>query len=269
MAAPLSVRAHADILERIAELDRQVAARPDSRSLYLRRGELHRLHGDWLAALGDYERATNLASGQATVESDVEFYKGRTWLEANQPDLALSLLDRFLKREPGHVGALLARSRSLARLKKPLAAVEDLTRVIELVDAPSPELYLERSRLLVSKGVNRVDEGLRGVDEGIARLGPMVTLVQFAVEAEQQRGRHRSALERLRGLPDGVRTKPRWLALRGDLLAAGGQVPAAQAAFADALSSIVNLPATRRQTRAMAELEAEIRQKLTNWRPKN
>ena len=59
---PGPVLAHAAILDRIAALDDRIARRPEDPALYLQRGELHRLHRDWKAALADYQRARRVAS---------------------------------------------------------------------------------------------------------------------------------------------------------------------------------------------------------------
>ena len=255
LAAPLPVLAHADIHERIAALDAQIEAHPNAPELYLKRGELHRLHRDWEAALADYHRAAELDPGLP----EVDYFVGRMWLEAARPDLAKSALNRYLTRRPDDAGALVIRSRALARLGEGLAAAEDLTKAIARLEALGPELYLERSRLLVAEGGKHVDEGLRGIDEGIARLGPLVTLIQFAVEVEADRAHHEEALARLDPLPPGVRKQPLWLARRGDLLLAAGRDAEARAAYAAALQAIEALPATRRTVRANAALESRLR----------
>ena len=48
---PGTALAHADILVRITALNREIRESPPSAALYLKRGELHRLHRDWPAAL--------------------------------------------------------------------------------------------------------------------------------------------------------------------------------------------------------------------------
>ena len=45
--------AHAGIDERVKDMDQRVAADPKNAELYVKRGELHRLHRDWPAALAE------------------------------------------------------------------------------------------------------------------------------------------------------------------------------------------------------------------------
>src|ERR1051325_6610213 len=54
---PVLAHAHADPAARIAYVNRQLEAHPHDASLYLQRGDLHRLAHNWNAALADYTRA--------------------------------------------------------------------------------------------------------------------------------------------------------------------------------------------------------------------
>ncbi len=252
------LQAHGDIHERIAALNQQIAASGEDPVLYLKRGELHRVHRDWEAALADYLRAAGLAPEL----TEVHYCLGRMWLEAGHPELAQPALDRFLAVRPSHADALLTRSRVLARLGKPLAAVEDLTQAIEQLDAPAPEYYLERARLLVAKGSQYVEEGLGGVEEGIVRLGPLVTLLAFAVEVEVKRGRYDGALGWFDALPEGIKCRPLWIARRGDILLLADRPTEAKRSYATALSAIEELPMHRRAARSTAHLQAHLRHLL-------
>ena len=258
------VLAHADIAERITALDGEIQESPGSAALYFKRGELHRLHRDWLAALADYGRAEQLKPE----EPAVHYYRGRMWLEAGQPKLARPELDLFLAARPEHANALLVRSRALALLGERMAGVDDLTRAIALLDRPTPEVYLERARLLVSEGPSYVDRALAGLDEAIAQLGPLVTLIQFAIEVERDHGRYLSALARLDGLPKSLAGQPMWLGFRGDLLLEAGRKQEAHAVYAAGLEIIETYPATRRNSRATLQLEARLRSSMEETRSK-
>ena len=191
--SPGQVLAHADIVDRVADLDRAIAQRPNEWALYLKRGELHRLDQNWAAALEDYGRAERIA----TELPDIHFYRGRMWYEAGEPEAARAALDRFLTLRPNHVGAQITRSRVLAELGDYLAGAKDLTRAIDVSKTPTPELYLERARHLAAAGPSYVSQALSGLDEAIALLGPLVTLIKYAVELEPPERR--------------LRTKPRFV----------------------------------------------------------
>ncbi len=258
LLAPVTAFAHADIIERLAALDRQIEQTPQSSELYFKRGELHRLHRDWPAARADYDRGAQLDPDNPAVH----YYRGRMWLEAGDPARARPLLDRFIAARPDHADARLIRARVLAALGQWQAAADDLTRAIELLEPPTPEVYLDRARALVAAGPEHTETALRGLDEGIARLGPVVSLIQYAIEAERAHGRPEAALARLDRLPAQLRRQPAWLAIRGDILASMGETQQAQATYRAGLDAIAAYPPARRNARATAELESRLRKSL-------
>lgn len=258
LVSPAAAFAHADIVERITGLDQQIVAAPQDPALYLKRGELHRLHQDWPAALGDYDRAARLDPDNPAVH----YYRGRLRLESGDPAQARPLLDRFLAARPNHANALLVRSRALVSLGEPLTAADDLTRAIALLDPPTPEVYLERARALVAAGPNNVDLALSGLDAGIARLGPLVTLIQYGIEVERTHGRYHQALGRLDTLPAQISRQPAWLVVRGDILRDLGETQQAQVFYRSGLETIEAYPPARRNTRATVELETRLRDSL-------
>ena len=150
----------------------------------------------------------------------------------------------------------------LGALGDRLAAAADYDRLIARLDPAEPEQYLQRARWLVAEGVAHVDAGLRGIDEAIARLGPLVTLIAFAIDMETGRGRYDAALARFASLPVVVAGRRDWLARRGDVLQAAGRDREASAAYADVLATIEGLSAKRRTVKATAALDARLRQLL-------
>ena len=143
-----------------------------------------------------------------------------------------------------------------------MAAADDLTRAIALFDPPTPEVYLERARALVIAGPDYTGRALNGLDAGIARLGPLVTLIQYAIGIERSAGRHQQALERLDALPDKIRLQPTWLAIRGDILRDIGDIQQAQATYRAGLETIETYPPARRNSRATVVLETRLRASL-------
>ena len=94
-----SVLAHPGIDEQIADVTARIAEDPKDAGLYLKRGELHRIHLDWAAAEADYLRARGLDPGLDAVDLGL----GTLRLDAGKPAEALEALDRFLEQRPDHV----------------------------------------------------------------------------------------------------------------------------------------------------------------------
>jgi tetratricopeptide (TPR) repeat protein len=255
------VTAHPEIDQQIADASVQIEADPRNAQLYIRRGELHRIHRQWRAAEKDYRFARKLQPDLAVVD----YFIGNLRLEMDRPRQAKKRLDRFLEQQPDHAKARIARARAWVSLGRPLEAAADYSRAIDAYGAdqrPDPAHYLGRARALVDAGSEHVDEAVRGLDEGLERLGRPVTLQLYAIELEAGRGRHDAALARLDQIASQADRKETWLVRRGEILESAGRDDEARDAYAAALEAIASLPATRRGNRAMHRLHAQAEASL-------
>lgn len=249
--------AHGDIHERIEQLDKSIAAAPGDYTLYLRRGELHRQHQAWPQALADLERARRLDPRPV----EIDFHLGLAWLQSGQPARALPCLDRYLDAYPDHPQALLARGRARAALGERLAAARDFSLAIGKFPQPTPDLYVELAGVLIAAGDDHLDAGMDVIRQGTEKLGPVVSLIEYAVETETAHGRYTNALAWIDTLPESLASQPRWLTRRADVLAATGQNDAALADYQAAQAAIMqNL--RHRNTAANLALDAELREKI-------
>jgi tetratricopeptide (TPR) repeat protein len=255
-AVAATVAAHGPLQDQIDAVSTEIAREPPSARLYLRRGELNRLHDDGAAALADYERAAVLAPGDDTID----FLRGRVLQEAGSAKAAKVALDRYLARHPEHVEALIVRARALVALADFAGASADYSRAIERLAKPDPDYYLERARADVA--ARNAAGALAGLDAGIAKLGPVPALLGLAIDIELQQGHYDAALAQLDRSAQSSSRKESWLARRGEILAQAGRRDEARAAYAAALASIEALPSDMRRTTAMADLESRVRGKL-------
>jgi tetratricopeptide (TPR) repeat protein len=256
LAVATTAVAHGPLLEQIEAVTAQIEQDPSAARLYLRRGELHRIHEDWDAAIADYDRAAALAPADDTID----FLRGRALLEAGRAVAARVVLDRYLALHPDHAEARVARARALAALGQFRAAAADYTRAIDRLPRPDPDLYLERARAELA--AQEIRSALAGLDAGMARLGPVPALQMLAIELELKLGRVDAALARLEKAAAQSPRKETWLARRGEILAQAGRRKEARAAYVAALAAIEALPANARQTMAMADLESQVRSAL-------
>jgi len=248
--APGGARAHGDLHGQIADLDARLAAAPDQAALYVRRGDLHRAHRDWRAALADYDRAGDLDPRLA----GPDLGRAAVWLETDAPAAALAAADRVLARAPEHSEGRRLRARSLLALLRPAEAAEEWGRLIAETAKPRPEHYAERARALAAAGDAHLAEAVATLDEGIRRLGPLVTLDLLAIELELRLGRSDAALSRVERQSEATPRKEGWLLRRGEILEQAGRPAEARQAFAGSLAALAALPPGRRQTRAIEEL---------------
>jgi tetratricopeptide (TPR) repeat protein len=251
------VLAHREIEEQIRATDRLIAEKPGDAKLYLRRGELYRIHREWQKAEADYKKALELDPELLTVR----YCLGRMHLEAGRPEKARGFLDVYLKARPNDPAANAARGRALAEMGKYLAAVADLDRAIAHSpgDHNMPELYLERARALVAAGPKYLDRAIDGLNEGLERLGEPVTLQLYAIDLEVEARRYDSALKRLDLLASQAARQEPWLMRKGTVLEAAGRREDALKVYRQALAAVESLPPNRRGSKAVKRLESEAR----------
>jgi tetratricopeptide (TPR) repeat protein len=254
VASPAS--AHGDLHEQIAAITREIAAHPRDARLYVKRGELHRFHGEIRAALSDYDRALSLDPASA----DAQLGRARALLAANRVQAARHALTKFVQARPDDAEGHLTFARCLARVGRPRDAAAEYSRAIALLPRPSPDVYVERARAFVFAGDRTAAIG--GLDEGLRRLGPVVSLEVSAIDFEVAARNWDGALARVDRIVARTPRPESWLARRGDILAAAARPGEARTAFQEALAAIERLPPRLRETRAMRRLEARVRGSL-------
>lgn len=253
---------HAELQVVIDELDQRIAADPRNADLYLRRGEMHRLHRDWPAALADYERAATLDPSL----HEVDLFRGRMYLDAEQPREALAAFDRFLAARPGDVRALVHRAEARVRLGDAEGGAGDYTAAIEGLlregRSPTPEMFIERSRALAAAGPEHREAALRGLEQGIGLLGRPITLELEALELEVALGRTEAALARTERLAQTAPAPEPWILRKAEILERAGRADEARVAYRRVLEGLEARPAQRRRSGPLAELESQARASL-------
>jgi tetratricopeptide (TPR) repeat protein len=253
--------AHAPLERQIADLTKRIEADPSNAGLFVRRGGVHRAHRDFRAAISDYEHARKLSPELRAVD----LYLGQLYIEAGRAERALTYLDRFLERDPSNEEARAERGRALMMLGAPLEASLDFTCAVEAAARrgdPPPEYYLDRAQAQAAAGGDHLEEALRGLDEGMARLGPVVTLELAALDLELSLGRPQAALERLDRIASQSQRKESFLFQRGEILERAGQPPEACASYQGALEAMEALPPSKQRTPAMEKLRLGLKEAL-------
>ncbi|HKQ38563.1 MAG TPA: tetratricopeptide repeat protein [Verrucomicrobiae bacterium] len=256
IVSPSALLGQADEREEIVTLTEQIRKEPTNSALYRRRGDMNRTVQNWDAAHSDYEQASTLDSKI----DEIDFLKGRLFLEANWPASAKVALDRFLRQHNNHVEALITRARALAKLGLSAASAGDYSRALQLTPQPQPELYIERAQTVAAEGDAHLNDAVAGLDEGLKKLGPVVTLQLAAIDLELRQKRYDAALERIDAAAAATPRKESWLARKGEILRLAGRGAEAREAYRAALQALESLPAARRNVPATAALEKNIRE---------
>ncbi len=245
--------AHGDVHPRILEFTEQIKRSPTNTTLYLQRAELYRIDGDYTNAMADLN---HVAQHDRSLKR-VDFLRGQVQQDAGQPQSALGPLNRYLADQPPDAEAYTVRARVLIKLNRPAPAIEDFTAAIKWSSTPNPELFIERAAAWRTLG--KPEEAMRGLDEGIRRLGPIVTLQLPAVDAELALKKTDAALARIDTVMTRLQRKETWLVRRAEILRNASREAEARTNYFAALEAINRLPPAHRGTRMTLELESRIR----------
>jgi predicted Zn-dependent protease len=255
--APLAL-AHGALHDRIAQISKRIAERPNDASLYLRRAELYGEHGTLRAAQADLDRARSL---EPTL-SEVDLVRARVLLQGNQPEPALQAVDAYLARDALLPDAHRVRAEILFRLERFAPAEAEYTAYLATAEAVQPDDYLRHAEAIASQGHPHLARAVAALDEGIRRLGAVESLEERAIELSRRRGDTDDTLRRLDGVMARAKHKERWLALRGDVLADAKRLAEARAAYEGSLKAISERHGARRQTTALLALRKDVEAKL-------
>lgn len=246
----LAVFAHGDLHEQIERTSREIAARPGDAALYLKRGELHRLHREWAAAFADYAQTERLDRAIA----GVELGRARAFADQKQWTEAEAAITRYIARVPANEAALALRAEIRDNLHKPSSS--DWSAAIAASAEPRVDYYIALAESHSRYGSH--DAALRAIDAGLAKLGPLVTLRQWAVEALAKQRRYDEAITRLDSLIAEAPRKESWLARKAELQRAASQFDRARETALAARGAIGQLPSRVQQTKAMLDLAARL-----------
>jgi predicted Zn-dependent protease len=255
LALPLA--AHEGLHEQIAELTERIAADPGNAALYLRRGELHRLHSELDLAAQDYDQAARLDPTLA----GVALGRGMMLFDAGRFADAIPQLRQYIATTPADVRGRIALARTLMKAGRPADAAAEFAAALEQSAPSDPDLVLERAGALAAAG--KRDEALRFLDTTMAASGPLVTFQLAAIDLEVQAGNIAGALRRIDAAQAAAARKETWLAQRGDVLLQAGRPEEARVAYQAALDAIGRLPEERRRTRAIVQLEERLRAEIS------
>ena len=246
----LAAFAHGDLHDQIEKTTREIAGNPANAALYLKRGELHRLHREYAPAFSDYAQAERLDRAIA----GVELGRARAFADQKQWAEAEAAITRYISRVPGNETALALRAEIRDNSNKPSAA--DWAAAIAASAEPRVDYYIALAEAHARYGAH--SEALRAIDQGAAKLGPLVALRQWAIESLAKQRRWDEAIARIDTLIAESPRKESWLARKAELQKAAMQVERARETALAARGAIQQLPPRVQQTKAMLDLVARL-----------
>jgi predicted Zn-dependent protease len=262
-ATPSAARAHGDLHDQIASLSEQMKAAPAGSVklavLHLHRGELYRLHGELSAAEADFDFVVSFDPERREEKlRDLDLARGRLYLDWGKPKQAKLALDRHVARHADDPEGLIALAQTLVKLGWGIEAVAHLDHAIAKHPQPEPDHFLGRAEILEKLGKRHFLRAVRGLDEGIRRIGSIVTLETRAIDLEVRMSRWPAALARVDRLLAQQPRKDVWLARKAEILELAGEPRRAAAVRTQALAEHDRLPPTVREQPMSVDLRKRL-----------
>ena len=245
---------HGNRDEHLAHLDAEIEANPDSVALLVERSAALRRLGRYEASLADLERVQAVSPDN----HQVYYLRGLTHFRDGNLADAEAALRSYLERVPASSSGHIALAEVLTAQGGHLAAAREYTLAIGAQPTPVPDHYLARAKAYRAAGEPYLELAVEGLDEGMATMGPLVTLQRLAIEIEVDRGNHASAIARIDEILAKAPRKETWLVYKGRILASNGRESEALDAFRLARAAIGSLPSRIRSSPAMATLRATV-----------
>jgi len=256
---PLPASAEDDVSEAMEIVNRQIAANPRDGRLLVQRARLQALSRKFDQALSDLDAANRL-----TALPEIDRERAQIYLAAGWNETGLEHANRHLAKFPEDPEAYLIRGRMRAKLGQRAEAGADLGACLARMKDPPLDLYLERASILTTEDGAYLGDALVALEQGIKRLGHVITLETAALEVELQQRNYQGALQRLDALIERAPRKETWVARRGDVLVQAGRMDDARSAYQQALGMIAQLTPAQRARPGTKTLEEQLKTALTN-----
>ena len=256
LLAPLLAGAHGTFDARMAELDGRLALKPNDPALHFTRAELYCEHEQPAEALAEITLVETLGVG----DLPVDYLRGMCLRLAGKPAEALTSLNRYVTAHPENAPARLQRARVQIALGDMPAGLDDYRAALRLSVRPEPDLVQETADTLVAAG--KIAEAVQVLDNGLAVLGPVPSLMLRAVDVETATGRFDDALTRVAALQKIAPRPEPWMARRAAILTQAGRIDEARAAWTALISHLAALPNLERGSHSFSLLAEQARQAL-------
>lgn len=260
-ACTLSVRviAHPGPADQIGQLTHMIQERPDDLGLYVRRGLAYSDSAQYQLALADFEK---LQATDST--SRLGHHIGVVYYRMGQFEQALQYLDAFITEFPKSYPSYEYRARVLRDMEKYLDAVTNLEIYFELIESPSPGLYLSAADMLSEAGTETgTTAALALLDRGMNTLGIVPQLQRRAIALEQRAGHHDCAVARMQTLELVLGSSPAWQIELAELLIQVNKNNAAAKLLSQALLGLKALKTTPARA-ALKSRAAKLQSQLAN-----
>ncbi len=249
--------AHGPFHEEIQALTLELQSRPGDGPLLARRCDIQRAHALWPDAMTDLVQLERLSPADPTNG----LRRGVILLGQGKAEEALPHLGRWVREHPDGLEERLALAQACMGARQWSNAVREFSIVLASPSESRVQLFLDRAQCQQQAG-DPAANILKGLDEGIARIGPSPQLLRQAAEVELGRGAVEAAVARIGVLADRSARKERWLFEQGELFRRGGRLQDARRCYSNAIVALDALPPKFQRSLLSVELRRELEGRL-------
>lgn len=226
--------AHGIVHEQIDKLSNEITSQETDQNR-IERARLYHLDGQLALASQDFKRARELNPENRSID----FLEATMWHDARRFDLALPLVNSFLKLRSNHINGLWLRARVQYALGHSALAISDYRQIASSTENMLPEMYLGWARSQAALTPTNLSAVNQIIQHGVEQLGSVASLLQFVIYFNHDHHEYQTALSWLNMLPEQLGKQPHWLVQQADLLELSGQHQKAKAKRQQALGKLL------------------------------
>ncbi|HQS57230.1 MAG: hypothetical protein B7Y56_00315 [Gallionellales bacterium 35-53-114] len=267
---PLSAWSHGDLHDQIDKISQHIHSGKPEAALYLKRGQLYLQHGNYPDAIVDLGKSMELDPKLKVAH----YHLAQAYLAEGSSDTAEQHIKLFLKSlGPDTYGGLSRGYGLLGKIHQKknehMEAVQAFEKSLKNNTLPAPVDYLQIARSYVKSGQQYQQKAIDILDQGIVRLGPVVTLQEEAIELELLLGNYDAALGRVETLRSQGISDANIFFKQASVMSKAGRFEEAQGCYKKALAEIERLPAYKQQSRVIVKLRHSIEDDMSKLEDKN
>ncbi len=208
--------AHGSLHEAIGRKSRQIEENPGDMLLVFERGMLYQEHGDIGLAMEDFRKVLRQEPAYYVCHLPL----AQLCRDSGLLREALFHINYFLEQEPDNPFGYETRASVWQREGHNEQAVADLRRMIALKNdnAIRPDDYFRLADALLAARPGQYGPAIAALEEGLQRLGDVVSLQSRLASLEMEAGQYAAALARIDRIMEPMARKDSWLAKRTEVI---------------------------------------------------
>lgn len=278
---PLShVSAHGVAETRIERLNHDIEHYPTNSELYFTRGKLFLDQSLWEQAEADFREALKrlnanhalLSDGRPSEQWDTKTHSGwalkirlalvKSLIAQHQYTSAEAILNELLVQHPNGVHAYYLMAKLHVATHDLPSAARYYDKAIALDANPTPQVYLDRFNVLTKAQPASLSTLERSIEQGVQRLGPLVTLIEPIIHFSLETQQPTVGLKWWARLPSALRFTPKWLVTKARLQLQAGDKVAAKSTLRSALQQLQIQTEAQPRNAASQQLTKQVNQYL-------